>query len=430
MFEEFDLGGLPVTDGIVEIDGYYPSRGPVGERAIWFKRQRGQPAGDQPARSTTERAAPPSGDGERFPNIVRMSRRSARRPVRRCPARSHRMRRRRGRRRHRSRTNRTTPTGPPASTPRPGSRRRKSTRRPSRRRTTATCPSPSRPPRAPSRRRWTPTPHRARSTRSPRWPSQGYFDGTTCHRLTTDGIFVLQCGDPTASGIGRARLLLPRRARRRRDLRPGHPGHGQRRAGHQRVAVLHRLRRLAARPGVHGVRPGVRGGSRGRGAGRRPGHRHRRAATAPRRRRSRSRASRSTDRGQSGKETPLSSSERAHSALARSGSLAARLRPTLTGQPCISREPVRTDVGVAGQVHGGRVDRGQRAPPAGHPDQLVAERADAGLEPAAGAAGDRRWPSSPGARPWRAASSRWRSAAAAARRGTAGWRAWTAQYAA
>jgi peptidyl-prolyl cis-trans isomerase B (cyclophilin B) len=31
---------------------------------------------------------------------------------------------------------------------------------------------------------------------------QGYFDGTTCHRLTTQGILVLQCGDPTASGSG------------------------------------------------------------------------------------------------------------------------------------------------------------------------------------------------------------------------------------
>jgi peptidyl-prolyl cis-trans isomerase B (cyclophilin B) len=31
---------------------------------------------------------------------------------------------------------------------------------------------------------------------------QGYFDGTTCHRLTTQGIFVLQCGDPTATGSG------------------------------------------------------------------------------------------------------------------------------------------------------------------------------------------------------------------------------------
>ncbi|MCW2813392.1 MAG: peptidylprolyl isomerase [Nocardioides sp.] len=32
--------------------------------------------------------------------------------------------------------------------------------------------------------------------------SQGYFDGTSCHRLTTAGIFVLQCGDPTATGSG------------------------------------------------------------------------------------------------------------------------------------------------------------------------------------------------------------------------------------
>ncbi|MCW2796522.1 peptidylprolyl isomerase [Nocardioides sp.] len=31
---------------------------------------------------------------------------------------------------------------------------------------------------------------------------QGYFDGTICHRLTTQGIFVLQCGDPTGSGMG------------------------------------------------------------------------------------------------------------------------------------------------------------------------------------------------------------------------------------
>ena len=31
---------------------------------------------------------------------------------------------------------------------------------------------------------------------------QGYFDSTLCHRLTTGGIFVLQCGDPTGSGAG------------------------------------------------------------------------------------------------------------------------------------------------------------------------------------------------------------------------------------
>lgn len=31
---------------------------------------------------------------------------------------------------------------------------------------------------------------------------QGYFDKTPCHRLTTSGIFVLQCGDPTGTGTG------------------------------------------------------------------------------------------------------------------------------------------------------------------------------------------------------------------------------------
>jgi peptidyl-prolyl cis-trans isomerase B (cyclophilin B) len=31
---------------------------------------------------------------------------------------------------------------------------------------------------------------------------KGFFNNTTCHRLTTTGIFVLQCGDPTATGGG------------------------------------------------------------------------------------------------------------------------------------------------------------------------------------------------------------------------------------
>ena len=30
----------------------------------------------------------------------------------------------------------------------------------------------------------------------------GYFDGTPCHRVVTDGIYVLQCGDPTGTGTG------------------------------------------------------------------------------------------------------------------------------------------------------------------------------------------------------------------------------------
>ena len=32
--------------------------------------------------------------------------------------------------------------------------------------------------------------------------TEGYWDGSPCHRLTTQGIFVLQCGDPTGTGRG------------------------------------------------------------------------------------------------------------------------------------------------------------------------------------------------------------------------------------
>lgn len=31
---------------------------------------------------------------------------------------------------------------------------------------------------------------------------QGYFDDTPCHRLTTDGFYIVQCGDPTGTGTG------------------------------------------------------------------------------------------------------------------------------------------------------------------------------------------------------------------------------------
>jgi len=31
---------------------------------------------------------------------------------------------------------------------------------------------------------------------------QGFFDDTQCHRLTTNGYYVLQCGDPTGTGSG------------------------------------------------------------------------------------------------------------------------------------------------------------------------------------------------------------------------------------
>ncbi|MGA8247367.1 MAG: peptidylprolyl isomerase [Nocardioides sp.] len=38
---------------------------------------------------------------------------------------------------------------------------------------------------------------------------QGYFDNTPCHRLTTAGIYVLQCGDPTGTGSGGPGYTVP-----------------------------------------------------------------------------------------------------------------------------------------------------------------------------------------------------------------------------
>lgn len=32
--------------------------------------------------------------------------------------------------------------------------------------------------------------------------NSGFFNKTICHRLVTDGIYVLQCGDPTGTGMG------------------------------------------------------------------------------------------------------------------------------------------------------------------------------------------------------------------------------------
>jgi peptidyl-prolyl cis-trans isomerase B (cyclophilin B) len=38
---------------------------------------------------------------------------------------------------------------------------------------------------------------------------QKYFDNSPCHRLTTAGIFVLQCGDPTGTGTGGPGYTIP-----------------------------------------------------------------------------------------------------------------------------------------------------------------------------------------------------------------------------
>ena len=39
--------------------------------------------------------------------------------------------------------------------------------------------------------------------------NSGYFNNSLCHRLTTQGIFVIQCGDPTASGSGGPQWQVP-----------------------------------------------------------------------------------------------------------------------------------------------------------------------------------------------------------------------------
>jgi len=38
---------------------------------------------------------------------------------------------------------------------------------------------------------------------------EGYFNATACHRLTTEGIFVLQCGDPAGNGTGGPGYSIP-----------------------------------------------------------------------------------------------------------------------------------------------------------------------------------------------------------------------------
>jgi peptidyl-prolyl cis-trans isomerase B (cyclophilin B) len=39
--------------------------------------------------------------------------------------------------------------------------------------------------------------------------AKGFFNDSPCHRLTTSGIYVLQCGDPTGTGYGGPGYTLP-----------------------------------------------------------------------------------------------------------------------------------------------------------------------------------------------------------------------------
>ncbi|WP_053723640.1 peptidylprolyl isomerase [Streptomyces sp. WM6378] len=51
------------------------------------------------------------------------------------------------------------------------------------------------------------TPHTANSFKY--LADKGFFNNTKCHRLTTQGIFVLQCGDPQGTGQGGPGYTIP-----------------------------------------------------------------------------------------------------------------------------------------------------------------------------------------------------------------------------
>ncbi|MFJ5552359.1 peptidylprolyl isomerase [Streptomyces sp. NPDC093225] len=51
------------------------------------------------------------------------------------------------------------------------------------------------------------TPHTVNSFKA--LADKGYFDKTKCHRLTTGGIYVLQCGDPQGTGSGGPGWTIP-----------------------------------------------------------------------------------------------------------------------------------------------------------------------------------------------------------------------------
>jgi catechol 2,3-dioxygenase-like lactoylglutathione lyase family enzyme len=45
VFEEYDAPGLRTKDGIVDIEGNYPSKGATGERGAWFRDSEGNVLG-------------------------------------------------------------------------------------------------------------------------------------------------------------------------------------------------------------------------------------------------------------------------------------------------------------------------------------------------------------------------------------------------
>jgi catechol 2,3-dioxygenase-like lactoylglutathione lyase family enzyme len=51
-FEDYDLPGIRTVDGIADIEGNYPSKGDIGERAVWLRDSEGNLLGiGQPVRA-------------------------------------------------------------------------------------------------------------------------------------------------------------------------------------------------------------------------------------------------------------------------------------------------------------------------------------------------------------------------------------------
>ena len=74
---------------------------------------------------------------------------------------------------------------------------------------------------------------------------QGYYDDTTCHRLTLPAstISVLQCGDPTGTGRGGPGYTIADELTGKETYAAGTLAMAKRRRLTPRLPVLHRLRR-------------------------------------------------------------------------------------------------------------------------------------------------------------------------------------------
>ncbi len=105
---------------------------------------------------------------------------------------------------------------------------------------------------------------------------QMYYNDTDCHRLTTQGIFVLQCGDPTASGTGGPGYSFADELSGAETYPAGTlamANAGPNTNGSQFFIVYDDT---AAAAVVHRLRPARRGEHRGRPGDRGQGHRRRR----------------------------------------------------------------------------------------------------------------------------------------------------------